>query len=274
MDDNNGPWWRCWSWGGGQSGGDGDHGGLWFMVLATCTNSPGSGGYVLVEDGEPASCKVHAPLHGSCRSYPNLKFMFHHFSSRRVCSMFLEFWHEFAFEGRSLHSTCIQPMAETTLGLFWSPGFLFAASWGGFSFSMDDGGWDTPKTLKENLKMMVWKMILLFQGCILRLHVNLLLGKACLAFKHDQVVQHFDLPSEIPAGIWSLDTRAGCKCILVCIWATKMTAFKQNGWHSVDIFRPYGWPIHEWLNADHGNHSSWRSQMHTTCLTALKLVES
>ena len=33
--------------------------------------------------------------------------------------------------------------------------------------------WDTPPRLTQNLKMMVWKMFLLFQGCILRFHVNL-----------------------------------------------------------------------------------------------------
>ena len=31
-----------------------------------------------------------------------------------------------------------------------------------------------PKIYESNLKMMVWKMIFPFQGCILRFHVNLL----------------------------------------------------------------------------------------------------
>ena len=40
--------------------------------------------------------------------------------------------------------------------------------------SPKDWFFDTPRKIKEsNVKMMVWKMIFLFQGCILRFHVNL-----------------------------------------------------------------------------------------------------
>ena len=48
-----------------------------------------------------------------------------------------------------------------------------------------------PPRLTWNLKMMVWKMFLLFQGCILRFHVNLArcMGKfwVCLQYQwlHD-----------------------------------------------------------------------------------------
>ena len=38
---------------------------------------------------------------------------------------------------------------------------------------------ETPRRLTYNLKMVVWKMIFLFQGCILRFHVNL---PGCILF--------------------------------------------------------------------------------------------
>ena len=121
--------------------------GSWCLQLVLTRQAVGAMCSWRMESLHLAKCMHHmVPAH----HIPTWSSMFHHFSSRRVCSMFLKFWHEFASEGRSLHSTCVQPMAETTLGLFWSPGFLFATPWGGFSVFI--GRWWMGTPLKINIE--------------------------------------------------------------------------------------------------------------------------
>ena len=60
----------------------------------------------------------------------------------------------------------------------WFPGLLWFGFQGIHSLHESDvwltAKWYTPRKIDSlNLKMMVWKMIFLFQGCILRFHVNL-----------------------------------------------------------------------------------------------------
>lgn len=62
--------------------------GSWCLQLVLTRQAVGAMCSWRMESLHLAKCMHHI---GTCPSYPNLKFMFHHFSFRRVCSMFLEF---------------------------------------------------------------------------------------------------------------------------------------------------------------------------------------
>ena len=62
--------------------------GSWCLQLVLTRQAVGAMCSWRMESLHLAKCMHHI---GTCPSYPNLKFMFHDFSSRRVCSMFLKF---------------------------------------------------------------------------------------------------------------------------------------------------------------------------------------
>ena len=63
-----------------------------------------------------------------------------------------------------------------------SPYFQVGTPFSGEASKNFPGSCTLPETNSSHLKMMVWKMISLFQGCILRFHVNLLGCPGVLGF--------------------------------------------------------------------------------------------